>query len=152
MGFFATADARMATPGSDSTAISNVLKDGEMMDFSADWQNTEEAPATPGDLVMGSVTVECSVGVRVPTEVEIVKNGVQSSILNVSLDSSMSPAASADLELPTAVVWASTEESTFPVLKRSSLETQFAWNVKMRNNKTKGFATTPVISLSLIPL
>ena len=52
LGFFATANVRRATPGPDSTAISNVLKDGEMMDFSADWQNTEEAPATPGDLEM----------------------------------------------------------------------------------------------------
>jgi hypothetical protein len=47
---FATADAQLATPGSDSTATRIVSPDGQIKDFSADWQNTAEAPVTPGNL------------------------------------------------------------------------------------------------------
>ena len=60
---FATADAQLATPGSDSTATRIVSRDGEMTDFSADWQNTAEAPVTPGNLEMDLMTEECSADV-----------------------------------------------------------------------------------------
>ena len=49
-GYCATADAHLATQGSDSTATRTVSPDGQIKDFSADWQNTEEAPDTHGNL------------------------------------------------------------------------------------------------------
>ena len=47
---FATANARVATPGSHSTATRIVSPDGQIKGFSADWQNTAEAPDTHGNL------------------------------------------------------------------------------------------------------
>lgn len=63
---FATADAQLASPGSDSTATSNVPRDGVITDFSADFQSTAEAPDIPGNLEMDLMTEECSKDVREP--------------------------------------------------------------------------------------
>lgn len=76
LDFFATADVQLATPGSDSTATRTVSPDGQIKGFSADWQNTEEAPDTHGNLETDLMTMECSEDVRAPMERETAKNMV----------------------------------------------------------------------------
>jgi len=75
------------------TAYKTVLLVSEMMACSAEMLNMAEVPVMLGGLVMDLPSQECSKGVRLSTEREIVRNIWLWSIPNVNLGMPLSDAA-----------------------------------------------------------
>ena len=123
LDYSVTLSVQQKCPGLALIVILIALPDGEMMAFSADWQNMAEE--LDMDIMNKSLVIVQIQGEIVKKLMDHVKSGDFCGIPNAKLDTVPSDVASADLAQAQLIVLDldSEEDLIFHVLKRSSLET-----------------------------
>lgn len=97
--YYAMIIAQETTKDLDLTATKSAPANSETMASSAESMSMEEEVGIPGTSEMASMTMVCSEDAKLSTAVEDVRSGDSSFIPNVSVDTLLLDAVSADLHL-----------------------------------------------------